>query len=72
MLPVLIFKHRKIYDKNVLSSGCLETDALFELMGPRKHLEPKELIHIAKMGYSWKIVGDTPSFKRDCKEFCNE
>ena len=65
MIPTLIFKNRSVYGKNVLYSGCPETDALFELLSPRQYLEPRELSSIAKMGFPWKIVGDIPSFNKE-------
>ena len=64
-LPVMKFKNRKKDNKNVLYSNCPEVDALFELMSPRKYLNPSELIHIAKMGFKWEIIGDIREFNEE-------
>lgn len=59
------FKHRKVNDQNVMTADCDASEALFNLMSPRKYIYPAELIHIAKMGFEYEVRGDLREFKAE-------
>lgn len=65
--PSIKFKNRKTYTVNALYSASPEAEALFELLSPRKYLVPKDLIHIARMGFTWEIIGDVKEFNTEVK-----
>lgn len=61
----IVFKNKKVYGKNYLIAGCDVSAALFELMSPRQHLDPKELVYVAKMGFKFKIIGNSSTISDD-------
>lgn len=65
----IIFKNKKVYGKNYLIAGCDVSMALFELMSPKQHLDPKDLIHVAKMGFKFKILGDASTISDEFPGF---
>jgi hypothetical protein len=61
------FKTRNVYRENVLISASPESDALFELLKPRQHLKPSELIWVSKMGFEIEIVGEKRELDQEMK-----
>ena len=60
----ITFKTRYIYNENVLTSACPKSEALFEILSPRKTLKPSELPWVAKMGFEIELLGDVKEFSK--------
>lgn len=51
----ITFKYCHLDGTKRLISSSPEADALFELLAPKKHIMPKDLAYVARMGLEWAI-----------------
>lgn len=70
-LPTMKFKNKVIYGANILVADCDTSRALLELLKPRQYLEPKELMHVSKMGHKFVITGEVREFQDEVKHIKN-